>query len=191
MIIGNFKDDLDLYIAENKGQSRASKASSNDLILSGLKGTGVLDTGRMYTFRYFTEDEDFYDTFPIVIGLGAVPGTRTTQLGINLHYIPYDARIPFMEDIIKSFSGFFERQFNNAGEVAKQTFNKDFTYEAVKKSLGRKYNLTYAIRQYRLDRMKDPKIIGYEDWYLGAINDDNFFFGGSILQAQDLYYKNI
>ena len=106
MIIGNFKDDLDLYIAENKGQSRASKASSNDLILSGLKGTGVLDTGRMYTFRYFTEDEDFYDTFPIVIGLGAVPGTRTTQLGINLHYIPYDARIPFMTDIVKSFSGF-------------------------------------------------------------------------------------
>jgi hypothetical protein len=39
--------------------------------------------------------------------------------------------------------------------------------------------------------MKDPKIIGYEDWYLGAINDDNFFFGGSILQAQDLYYQNI
>jgi hypothetical protein len=191
MIIGSFTDDLDLYIAENKGQSKASKASSKDLLLMGVKGTGVLDQGRMYTFRYFTEDETFYDTFPIVIGLGAVPGSMTNQLGINLHYIPYDARIPFMEDIIKSFSGFFERQFNNAGEVAKQTFNKDFTYEAVKKSLGRKYNLTYAIRQYRLDRMKDPKIIGYEDWYLGAVNDDNFFFGGSILQAQDLYYQNI
>lgn len=191
MIIGSFTDDLDLYIAENKGQSKASKASSKDLLSMGVKGTGVLDQGRMYVFRYFTEDETFYDTFPIVIGLGAVPGSRTNQLGINLHYIPYDARIPFMEDIIKSFSGFFERQFNNAGEVAKQTFNKDFTYEAVKKSLGRKYNLTYAIRQYRLDRMKDPKIIGYEDWYLGAVNDDNFFFGGSILQAQDLYYQNI
>ena len=191
MIIGSFTDDLDLYIDETKGQSQASKASSKDLLLMGVKGTGVLDQGRMYTFRYFTEDETFYDTFPIVIGLGAVPGSMTNQLGINLHYIPYDARIPFMEDIIKSFSGFFERQFNNAGEVAKQTFNKDFTYEAVKKSLGRKYNLTYAIRQYRLDRMKNPKIIGYEDWYLGAVNDDNFFFGGSILQAQDLYYQNI
>jgi len=191
MIIGSFTDDLDLYIAENKGQSKASKASSKDLLSMGVKGTGVLDQGRMYAFRYFTENETFYDTFPIVIGLGAVPGSMTNQLGINLHYIPYDARIPFMEDIIKSFSGFFERQSNNAGEVAKQTFNKDFTYEAVKKSLGRKYNLTYAIRQYRLDRMKDPKIIGYEDWYLGAVNDDNFFFGGSILQAQDLYYQNI
>jgi hypothetical protein len=191
MIIGNFTDDLDLYIAENKGQARASKASSNDLLAAGIKGTGVLDQGRMYTFRYFTEDEDFYDTFPIVIGLGAVPGSRTNQLGINLHYLPYDARIPFIEDIIKSFGSFFKSQFNFAGEIAKQSYNKNFTYEAVKKSLGKKYNLTYAIRQYRLDRMKDPKIIGYEDWYMGAVNDDNNFFGGDINQAQALYYKNI
>lgn len=191
MIIGEFSTDLELYIAENKGRPRASKASSNELLSMAVKGTGVLDRGRMYTFRYFTEDEDFYDTFPIVIGLGNVPGSRTKQLGINLHYIPYDARVPFMEDIIKSFGGFFEQQFKYAGEVAKQKFNKDFEYEAVKKSLGKKYNLTYAIRQYRIDRMKDPKIIGYEDWYLGAVNDDNFFFGGTIRQAQDLYYQNI
>ena len=68
---------------------------------------------------------------------------------------------------------------------------KDFTYDAVKQSLGKKYNLTYAIRQYRMSRMKKPRLLGYEDWYIGAANDDNFFFGGNINQAQTLYYKNI
>ena len=42
-----------------------------------------------------------------------------------------------------------------------------------------------------MSRMKKPRLLGYEDWYIGAVNDDNFFFGGNINQAQALYYKNI
>jgi hypothetical protein len=189
MIVGNFDDDLNIYLAENKGRSGASKASTVALKDIGLPSKGPLEQGRMYTFRYFTEDETFYDTYPIVIGLGAGPGLN--QLGINLHYIPYDARIPFLQDIVRSFSGIFESQLKFAGNPAKQTFMKDFTYDAVKQSLGKKYNLTYAIRQYKMGRMKKPRVLGYEDWYIGAVNDDNFFFGGNINQAQALYYKNI
>ncbi len=189
MIVGNFEDDLNQFIAENKGLSGASKSSTVTLKNVGLPSKGPLAQGKMYSFRYFTEDETFYDTYPIVIGLGSVHGLN--QLGINLHYIPYDARIPFVQDIIKSFSGIFETQLKFAGNPNKQTAMKDFTYDAVKQSLGKKYNLTYAIRQYRMDRMKNPRVLGYEDWYIGAVNDDNFFFGGNINQAQALYYKNI
>lgn len=189
MIFGNFEDDLEQYLIENRGRIGASKASTFALPNSGVPAKGPLEQGRMYSFSYFTPDEEFYDTYPIVIGLGAVHGLN--QLGINLHYIPYDVRLPFIQDIIRSFDGIFESQLKFAGNPAKQTFIRDFTYDAVKQSLGRKYNLKYAIRQYRMDRMKNPRLLGYEDWYLGVVNDDNFFFGGDINQAQALFYKNI
>lgn len=190
MIVGNFQDDLDIYLAENKGRNGASKASTKALAKIGQKSKGVLDQGKMYSFRYFTEDETFYDTYPIVIGLGkSIDGH---QLGINLHYIPYDARIPFVKDIVRSFGSIMERESGKAlGNPNAQSFLADFNYETVKRSLGMKYNIKYAIRQYRLDRMKKPRVLGYEDWYIGTVNDDNFFFGGTILNAQALYYKNI
>lgn len=188
MLFGNFNDDLNQYILENKGLLGASKASTKDLLLTGEKSKGLLEKGKMYSFRYFTNDESFYDTSPIVIGLGKIYDTN--QLALNLHYIPYSIRISLINDILKSFSEFFNNQLKFAGKPNSQIFNRNFTYEALMLSLGKKYNLSYAIRQYRLDRMKTPITIGYENWYIGVINDDNFFFGGSILEAQKLYYKN-
>jgi hypothetical protein len=190
MIFGNFKDDLNQYILEKKGLSGASKASTADLYNIGESSRGPLEQGRMYFFRYFTDDETFYDTYPIVIGLGNSP-FGVNQLGINLHYIPYNSRISFMNDIIRSFPHVFNFQLKTASNPSKQKFIKDFTYDAVKKSLGKKYNLSQAIRQYKMDRMRIPKLIGYENWYIGAVNDEDFFFGGNINQAQALYYKNI
>ncbi len=190
MIIGDFNNDLDLYLTENRGRPGSSKQSDKDLSLIGSKSKGQFDTGKMYTFRYFTEDEPFYDTYPIIIGLGNMPNGN--QLGINLHYIPYDARIPFLKDVRTSFSGFISTQIKLAtGKPQVQGRIKDFTYEAVKKSIGKKYNIAHAVKQYRLDRIKKPRVIGYEDWYVGAVNDENYFFGGNINQAQALYYKNI
>jgi hypothetical protein len=189
MIFGNFNDDLNQYLLENKGLFGASKASSIALLTRGEESKGPLDLGKMYAFRYFTSQEFFYDTFPIVIGLGAI--NETNQLGINLHYVPYRIRVSLINDITKSFSDFFESQIQLAGNPNVQRFNRNFTYDVVMKTLGKKYNLSYAIRQYRLDRMRKPRIIGYEDWYIGVVNDDNFFFGGTIREAQALYYKNI
>ena len=42
-----------------------------------------------------------------------------------------------------------------------------------------------------VDKMKNPVVLGYEDWYVGAVNDEDQFYGGNINQAQSLYYKNI
>lgn len=189
MLLGNFNDDLTQYVLENNGLLGASKSSTYDILRIGQKTKGILFQGKMYSFRYFTTDETFYDTFPIVLGLGLINGTN--QLGINLHYIPYTIRISLINDIIKSFSDFFKSQLKFVGKPNYQLFNRNFTYDAVMQSLGKKYNLSYAIRQYRLDRMRNPISIGYENWYVGVSNDDNFFFGGSIREAQELYYKNI
>jgi hypothetical protein len=32
------------------------------------------------------------------------------------------------------------------------------------------------------------RVIGYEDWYIGAVNDENRFHGTTIKRAQSLYY---
>lgn len=190
MIIGTFTDDLDLFLAENRGRTGASKASDQALSNIGIKAKGILDEGKMYSFQYFTPDESFYDTYPIVLGLGkSIDGH---QLGLNLHYIPYEARIPFLTDVVKSFKSVIEKQIEiSQGKPDSQIRLKEFTYDNLKKSLGRKYNVTYAIRQYRLDRIRKPRMLGYEDWYIGAVNNENHFFGGNINQAQALYYKNI
>ena len=189
-IIGSFQEDLDIYLAENKGRSGASKQSDKELKTIGSLAKGTLDNGKMYSFEYFTPDETFYDTYPIVLGLGESDNGH--QLGLNLHYIPYDTRIPFLADLSKSFKSVISASINKAqgNPKAQQSLNQ-FTYENLKKSLGKKYNITYAIRQYRMDRIRKPRMLGYEDWYIGAVNNQNHFFGGNINDAQALYYKNI
>jgi hypothetical protein len=189
-IVGSFQEDLDIYLTENRGRTGASKKSDAELSSIGTKSKGELENGKMYSFQYFTPDEFFYDTYPIVIGLGK--SIDNHQLGLNLHYIPYEARIPFVSDVVRSFQNVISTQINNApGNPNAQSRLSEFTYDNLKKSLGRKYNLTYAIRQYRMDRMKKPRMLGYEDWYIGAVNNQNHFFGGNINEAQALYYKNI
>ena len=61
----------------------------------------------------------------------------------------------------------------------------------LKRALGKKYNLTYCTRQYIMSKMKNPIVIGYEDYYMGTVNNEDNFYGGNINQAQSLYYKNI
>ena len=189
-IVGSFQIDLDIYLKENKGRSGASKQSDSSLSTIGDKARGDLENGKMYSFEYFTPEETFYDTYPIVLGLGK--SIDNHQLGLNLHYIPYEARIPFLSDVFKSFKSTISSAINKSpGNPDAQPRLSEFTYDNLKKSLGRKYNVTYAIRQYRLDRIRKPRMLGYEDWYIGAVNNQNHFFGGNINEAQALYYKNI
>lgn len=189
-IVGSFQEDLDIYLAENKGRTGSSKKSDTELKNIGSKGKGLLENGKMYSFEYFTPSETFYDTYPIVLGLGK--SIDDHQLGVNLHYIPYEARIPFLSDVIRSFNNVITSTINKSpGKPEAQRLLNEFTYDNLKKSLGRKYNLTYAVRQYKIDRIRKQRILGYEDWYIGAVNNQNHFFGGNINEAQALYYKNI
>ena len=189
-LIGVFKEDLDIYLTENKGRTGASKQSINDIISIGAKSKGLLESGRMYSFNYYTTEEIFYDTNPLVIGLGESDDGH--QLGINLHYMPYEARLPFLADLSKSFKSVISTSIDKAqGNPSLQKPITNFKWKFLKKAYGKKYNITYAIRQYRMDRIRKPRMLGYEDWYIGAVNNQNHFFGGNINDAQALYYKNI
>jgi len=186
-LVGVFKEDLDIYLTESKGRTGASKRSIGDIPIMGARSKGPLEPGKMYCFNYYTTEETFYDTKPLVIGLGESDDGH--QLGINLHYMPYEARIPFLTQLTSTLKT--QIQYNLNDNPLLEGPITTFQWKFLKRALGQKYNLTYCVRQYRLDRMKDPYVIGYGDWYVGAVNNEDQFFGGNINQAQSLYYKNI
>ena len=84
MILGTFEEDLNQYLAENKGRSGASKKSDVEIFNRGASAKGILERGKMYSFAYYTTEEAFYDRLPIVLGLGK--SNNEHQLAINLHY---------------------------------------------------------------------------------------------------------
>jgi hypothetical protein len=186
-----FNENLNNYIRDSGGRNRASEKSINDIINLSDRSRGLLRRAKMYSFQYFTKNETFYDSNPLVIGLGKVNGIN--QLAINLHYMPYDVRRSFLEDLLNSLTRSITKQINGPklGNPSSQNEINFVNWENVEIAFGKKYNLKYCVRQYRMDRMKKQYQIGYENWYLGCVNDQNRFIGGDIGNAQSLYYKNI
>jgi hypothetical protein len=189
MIIGDFSTDIDNFIRENLGRVGASKRSQFEINKIGIKVTGGFETGKMYTYRYFTPDESSYDTNPIILYLGL--NNSKNLVGINLHYIPLDPRIQLVDKIIRSYDPIISMEIKKAINPKNQKKLDTFIWENVNLAYGRKFNIKYAIRQYKLDRIKKPLLIGYENWYLGTVNNENNFFGTNINEAQSLYYMNI
>tara|TARA_R110002060_G_scaffold76925_1_gene87844 strand:+ start:131 stop:736 length:606 start_codon:yes stop_codon:yes gene_type:complete len=189
----SFRERLDGYLKENGGRTGASKKSYGDIQKAIKKNgaersNGVLDKGRMYTFRYFNAQRMPFDTWPVVIGLGMSDDGH--QLGINLHYIPYLTRVPFVETFINSYKGSIHEQTigGKANDVRKQRELDYVQYKQVKQSFGMMYNITYAIRQYDLKNIRNPIVLSYENWHLGTVNDENNFNGTNINEAQANYF---
>jgi len=180
--------EIETYVKQNRDRRRASRASQSQLSLVSDRARGRFDLGKMYTFRYFTTDEPWYDTQPIVLGLG--PGPAGNQLGLNLHYIPYRIRKTILSQIWRSFSATIQRQLNgpNLGKPGNQAPLIGFTWPNLKQAYGGQFNLEHCVKQYRLDRMSDVRLFGYESWYIAATNDENRFHGITIGQAQALYF---
>ena len=141
-VIGEYNEDLKLFLETYRSRTIASKQSAIDIRTEiTTKGKGVLETGKMYSFEYYTTEETFYDTNPIVLGLGESDNGH--QLGINLHYMPYEARLPFMELVVKAFKRF--PQFKGATDVSvqKQRAITSFTWEFLKRSFNLLYTTVY------------------------------------------------
>lgn len=184
----DLKASIENYVKENRDRKRASRASQSEIQRVSTNIGGRFDLGKMYTFRYFTTDEPWYDTQPIVLGLG--PTQEGNQLGLNLHYVPYRIRKSMLNLIWTSFSATIQRQINSSrlGKPSIQAPLIGFTWPNLKQAYGQVFNLEYCVKQYRLDRMREPRILGYESWHIAAVNDENRFQGITIGRAQALYY---
>lgn len=190
---GTFRLELDYALSSNGGAKNASKFSQEEIESLKPSNRGFLEPGKMYAFEYDTDLEPEYDEYPIVIGLGYYNQKNTdNQLGINLHYMPYDVRLPFVELIIKSMQSHIEQELDKSfGDGAAQNPYPQFTWDNVKKAYGTMYNLSYCVRQYRMKQIEKIKVLGYEDWYLGTLNDEDNFSGTNMRMVQNNYYKNI
>ena len=189
----NFIEKVESYVKENGGRIGASKKSYPAMEAAmkdngAERGMGELEKGRMYTFRYFDATHLPYDTWPVVIGLGF--SDNKNQLGINLHYIPYDTRIEFVKTFIDSYrAAIHEQTMGGKSNNVKKQSSLDFVeYNQIKRSFGKMYNITYAIRQYRMDRIRNPICLSYENWHLGTVNDENYFMKSNINEAQSNYF---
>jgi len=191
----DFQERLDEYLKENGGRTGASKRSFPD-IQNAIKNNGAersdgtLEKGRMYAFRYYNAQHLPFDTWPVVIGLGMSDDGH--QLGINLHYIPYDTRVQFVKTFINSYKGSIHEQTigAKANDVRKQEELDYVQYPQIKGAFGRMYNITYAIRQYDMFNMKNPIVLSYENWHLGTVNDENYFNKSNINEAQKNYFTS-
>lgn len=189
MIVGDFNTDLEEYIKSNNGKVLSSKKSQYEIQSVGEPIRGFFETGKMYTYQYYTPHELKYDTNPIILSLGL--NESKNLIGINLHYIPYNERVEFTKNIIKSYRPIILRELNNLKNPSNQKSLSSFVWENINLVYGKKFNLKYAVRQYKFNRIQKPMVLGYENWYLGVVNDENNFYGTSIKEAQSLYYINI
>lgn len=188
MLSGDFEKELESYIKESKGLRNASKQSQSDLYKKSVSFNGVLNAGKMYVFNYYTTDESWYDTNPIVLGLGM--SDDGNQLGLNLHYIPYRIRVQLIKRIYTSFDSFIKQQLKGRGlgnPLLQQPITQ-LNWNNLKAAYGDFFNINYATRQYRLDRMSKPVVLGYENWYLGVVNDEDNFYGTTIGIAQSKFF---
>lgn len=185
----SFKESVDVYVKSNGGTSAASKASQSQLSYLGDSYLGRFNFGKMYVFNYFTQKEKYYDTHPIVLGLG--PSDNKNELGLNLHYMPYKIRIEFLSRIWSSYSSSINGQISgkNVPKAKFQSPLSGFTWENLKSAYGVHINLGHCVHQYKMDKIRNMRVLGYEDWYIAATNDENRFHGKSIGEAQALYYK--
>jgi len=193
---GEFVQQVKEYVKELGGRAKASKSSFPYIenltkTKEAVTSNGRLEKGKMYVFRYFTPDEKAYDSYPVVIGLGMSDDGH--QLGINLHYIPYDTRLQFVQNFKDSYIGSIRESTIGVYSYNAQTqLPIDIVdYKNIKYAFGRKYNITYAIRQYSLKRMRKPLALSYENWHVAVVNDENFFIGTSINEAQSKFFANI
>lgn len=189
--VGTFSESLENYLKSNRGKTGASLQAEIDIKSASTQGNGVLQKGKMYAFDYYAKTVPFFDSYPIVIGLGRSDSGH--QLGLNLHWIPYRFRVSFLEDLTRSLNSFLREQLRGPriGNASLQAPISYLNWENLNSAYGRRYNLKNGIRQYDLSNMQSVRQIGYENWYLGAVHDENYFIGGTIGQAQSLYYKNI
>ena len=183
-------ENIDSYIDRYKSLSVASSRSRRSIAQVADTSNGILMPGKMYTFSYFTPKEPIYDRFPIVIGLGQSKNNRINQTGINLHYMPYNIRKLFVERVADDIKYSVDRILKKyIGKPDLQPPINYFTWDNVKGAYGGSFNLKYCVREYRLDRMLNPRVLGYEKWHLGVVNNEDYFYGSDLRRVQLNYYN--
>lgn len=185
----NLSGSVDSYIKNAGSRVLASRNTIEDIRTYGVRSNrgGAFSPGKMYTFEYYTDDEEIYDTRPIVLGLGL--NEYGNDVGINLHFIPFRQRLQLVEHIYSAFNTTINAELKSkrAPHPNSQRSLNHFTWDNINEAYGNMINIKYAVRQYRLERMRYPSVLGYQHWYLGIVNDEDNFVGVTKNKAQSKF----
>lgn len=170
--------------------------SSNAGKIQSFKRVNRFIPGSIYTFEYFPEtwkSLDFYDLRPIVMSIER----RKTEngwieVGINFNMLPPKYRMYILEILGKVFASRFDLNDKAmiAGKDPIPVFNQDKTiWDVLNKVLGEvgKTGFSFAIRHYKIDRIKNPKIIELEDWESVMFSEAKTLIGTSPGELQKIF----
>ena len=133
---------------------------------------GPFQPGKIYIFRYekpvSIERIKQWDLNPVVLSLGLVDGI---DLGINLNYLPYKAKLAVLDQIYKNFeSKIEEKEKRSPGNAKGQTAILSFNAETIKGFLS-KAGLGYAMKRYVTNLRKSTRVVDVEGWkYIPLLN---------------------
>ena len=94
------KDSIN-WFKEKIAEIKRPAAIIRDIAQEQSRRTNQLNLGRLYCFAYDPKTKDdlpYYDRFPMVLMLEKYPDGF---LGLNLHYLPYNYRVAFLNKLVK------------------------------------------------------------------------------------------
>ena len=173
-------DEIKNFVKNARGLDNARSAaeqwfktkgkSQNDTSVKSY--AGPFQPGKIYVFRYekpVTMNKlEQWDAYPVVLSLGIENGV---DVGINLNYLPYKAKLAVLDKIYKNFeSKIEEQQRKHPGDAKKQgmilSFNRDTIHRFLKDA-----GLDYAIRRYVTNLRKSTRVVEAEGWkYVPLLN---------------------
>lgn len=124
--------------------------------------------GKIYIFKYQPKYKDvleYYDQNPVLLSLGrTVVGGSELEIGLNISWYPPKARKYIIEKIQKMYKSQMDNAKKKSPYNAKEQASIPMDLYALKMALD-KVGLSFAIRTYIPDNIKNPKsVVCYEDW---------------------------
>lgn len=89
------------WLQELISEIRNPRKIANQMVGERSRQTSSIKIGKMYSFYYDPKTKGvlpYYDLFPLVLVLETYPDGF---LGLNLHYLPYQYRISFLNKLLK------------------------------------------------------------------------------------------
>jgi hypothetical protein len=192
------------YLIQNKkGYSKLTEIESADQesLIKSLNG-GYPIPGMIYTFIYGQLDKiqtklankDFIDNVPIVF---CINNDTASFKGINMNMLPPEVRLDFLESFYNTFDDFFKREAEVLSQNNKLALNKRFI-EYVKSGKGKeilrmfndinKANFNYGYRSYKIEKIKNLRMIEYNEWkYIALLEPKDAFRKMNFNQIHKLY----
>jgi hypothetical protein len=198
--MAKLSDEVKNFVQNARGLDNAKQAadewyrtvgkSSGD---KSIQSSGSpFQPGKIYIFRYehpkTMERLEQWDANPVVLSLGRID---SSDVGINLNYLPYKAKLQILDKIYKSFLPKIEEQQAKApAQAKKQKPILSFDANTILAFLN-KAGLGYAIKRYVTNLRKSTKVVSAEGWKYVPLLDLAQIKKTDIRKVQSGYSKYI